>query len=320
MRRITKLLRALGVLAAVTLSTSTSAAWPERPVTLVAPYPAGGNADAMARLIAHELSGRIGQTVIVENKPGAGGMIGSQYVAHAKPDGYTFLLGALSNVLNEYMFKQKLLDLRKDLTPVTQVASIPNYFAASPGLEIHTLAELIREAKAKPGRLICATSGLGTSGHIACEMLRQRAGVEIAIVPYRGGAPAITDVMGGHASFLAINEVLPYIRDQRLTGLAVTSTTRSPMAPQLPPAADTLPGFELVSWYGVFAPAGVPPEIVSKISGAIAAAVKTKDSTDKLAVLGATPVGSTPAEFGEFVKRELERWEKIVKPLNIALD
>ena len=318
MRQIRKFMRAACTVATLAVSMGAMAAWPERPVTLVAPYPAGGNADAMARLVAQELGARLGQTVIVENKPGAGGMLGSQYVARAKPDGYTLLLGALSNVLNEYMYRQKLLDLRRDLAPVSQVASIPNYFAASPSAKLSSLADLIREARARPGKLTCATSGIGTSGHVVCEMLRQRAG--ILIVPYKGGAPAITDVIGGHANFLAINEVLPYIRDKRLTGLAVTSASRSPMAPDLPPASDTVPGLELVSWYGVFAPSGTPSDIVAKLNAAITAALKTKESADRLALLGASPVGSSPTEFAQFVKLELDRWEKVLKPLNIALD
>jgi tripartite-type tricarboxylate transporter receptor subunit TctC len=309
---------ACALLAAV--SFAASAAWPDKPVTLVAPYPPGGNADAMARLVAQGLSAQLGQPVIVENKPGAGGMVGSQFVARANPDGYTFLLGAFSNVLNEFFYKKRLLDLRRDLVPVSQVASIPNYFAAGPNTKIETLADLIRQAKAQPGRLTCATSGVGTSGHLACEMLKQRAGLDILIVPYRGGAPAITDVIGGHAQFLAINEVLPYIRDKRLKGLAVTSAHRSPFAPELPPAADTLPGFELVSWYGVFAPAGTPPDIVAKLGAAVAGSIKTKDSVERLALLGATPVGSAPKEFSAFVNAELARWETILKPLNISLD
>jgi tripartite-type tricarboxylate transporter receptor subunit TctC len=312
--------KAAGALLAMALSFGAAAAWPDKPITLVAPYPAGGNADAMARLVAQGLSARLGQPVVVENKAGAGGMIGSAYVARANPDGYTFLLGAFSNVLNEFFYKNKQLDLRRDLAPVAQVASIPNYFAAAPQLKVETLADLVKEAKAKPGRLTCASSGVGTSGHLACEMFKQRTGVDIVVAPYRGGAPAITDVMGGHAHFLAINEVLPYIRDKRLKGLAVTSAKRSPFAPELPPVADTLPGFELVSWYGVFAPANTPPEIVAKVSAAVAAVVKTPESAEKLAALGATPVGSTPKEFAAFVQSELVHWEKIVKPLNITLD
>jgi tripartite-type tricarboxylate transporter receptor subunit TctC len=302
------------------MSAGAAAAWPERPITLVAPYPAGGNADAMARLVAQSLGNKLGQPVIVENKPGAGGMLGSQYVARAKADGHTFLLGALSNVLNEYFYRNKLLDLRKDLVPVTQLVTIPNYFAVAAGSKISTMPDLIEQAKAQPGQLTCATSGVGTSGHLACEMLSRRAEIKIVIAPYKGGAPAITDVLGGHAHFLAINEVLPYIRDKRLKGLAVTSAERSPMAPELPPVAATVPGFELVSWYGLFAPAGTPPELVNKFGTEVAAVLGSREVRERLATLGASPVGSSPKEFASFVNEELLRWERVIKPMNIYLD
>jgi tripartite-type tricarboxylate transporter receptor subunit TctC len=320
MRHFKRFLRASCGLLALASAAGAWAAWPEGPVTLVAPYPAGGNADAMARLMAQALGPRIGQTVIVENRAGAGGMLGSQFVARAKPDGQTFLLGAFSNVLNEFFYKKKLLDLRKDLVPVAQIVSIPNYIAVAADSKINSLADLIAAAKASPDALTCATSGIGTSGHLVCEMLKQSLGLKIGIVPYRGGAPAITDVMGGQATFLGINETLPYIKDKRLKGLAVTSAQRSPMAPQLAPAAETVPGLELVSWYGVFAPAGTPPEIVNKLSVEIAASLKSAEVVQRLSLLGASPVGSSPKEFSEFVNRELVRWEQVIKPLNIALD
>jgi tripartite-type tricarboxylate transporter receptor subunit TctC len=313
------MLRAWVILVAA-IPTTASAAWPERIITLVAPFPAGGNADAVARILADGLQPILGQPVIVENRPGAGGMSGSSSVAKSRPDGYTFLLGALANVLNEHLYKQKPFDLRKDLAPVSQVVSVPNYFAATPGLGINTLADLVARAKAKPGQLTCATSGAGTSGHIACEMFKRGADVNVLIVPYRGGAPAITDVMAGHTDFLAVNEALPFIRDNRLKGLAITSPDRSPLAPELPPAAETIRGFNLVSWYGVFAPAGTPPEIVAKVSTAIAATLKSQQSRDRLTILGATPVESSPKEFEDFLAQESVRWETIIKEMSIALD
>jgi tripartite-type tricarboxylate transporter receptor subunit TctC len=320
MTQLVRFLTGACAVLALSVSTGASAAWPERPVTLVAPFPAGGNADAMARIVSQGMREKLGQPVVVENKAGAGGMIGSQFVARSKPDGYTFLLGAFSNVLGEFLYKKKLFDLRKDLTAVSQVASVPNYFAATPNSKANTLADLVAEAKAKPGKLTCATSGVGTSGHLACELFKQRAGVDVLVVAYRGGSPALTDVMAGHADFLAINEALPYIRDKRLKGLAVTAPQRSPMAPELPPASDTIPGFDLVSWYGVFAPAGTPTDVVTKFAAGVAATVKAADSGERMKVLGATPVGSSPQEFAAFVESELVRWEKIVKPMNITLD
>lgn len=301
------------------LAITNAYAWPDKPITIVVGFPPGGNTDIIARLIAPSLSSKLGQPVIVENKPGAGSMIGAQFVARSK-DGHTILMGTFANVLGEFFYRNKIVDLRKDLTPVTQVLTIANYFATAPDSKINSMADLISQAKAKPGSLSCATSGVGTSGHLACEMLAQRTGIKLNMIPYKGGAPAITDVIGGHANFLAINEVLPHIRDKRLKGLAITSENRSPLAPELPPVADTVPGYNLVSWYGVFAPAGTPADVVSKLNTAIVAVIKERPVQDRIASLGASPVGNTPKEFSEIINNELIYYEKIIKPLNIFLD
>ena len=307
--------------AAATLASPMAfAQWPEKPVTLVAPFPPGGNADLLARQVGNALSTSLGRPVIVENKPGAGGMIGSQYVARAKPDGYTFLVGSFANVLNEFFYTKKLIDLKKDLVPVTQLVSIPNYIAVSNESKYRNFKDLLDDARARPERVSCATSGVGTSSHLICEMLNQQLGLKISTVPYKGGIPAITDVIGGQATFVAANEALPYIKDKRLKGLAVTSPQRSPLAPDLSAVAEVVPGFSMVSWYGVFAPVGTPREVVDKMASAIAAAVKTAAMKERLDTIGATAVGSTPAEFTTFVASDLARWEKIVKPLNIRLD
>lgn len=296
------------------------AAWPEKPITLVAPFPAGGNADVLARQVGAAVANSLGQPVIVENRPGAGGMLGSQYVARAKPDGYTFLLGSFANVLNEYFYKKKLLDLKKDLTPVTQLVNIPNYVAVNSNSKYKSMKDLLDDIKAHPGQVACGTSGAGTSSHLVCEMLSQQLGLKMSMVPYRGGVPAIIDVIGGQTTFVAVNEALPYIKDKRLKGLAVTSPEKSPMAPDLPPVAEFAPGFSMVSWYGIFAPAGTPKDVVVKMATAITGAVRSSGMKDGLYAIGATPVGSSPAEFTTFVSSELTRWEKIIKPMNIQLD
>lgn len=296
------------------------AAWPDKPVTIVAPFPAGGNADVLARQVGHALSISLNQPVIVENRPGAGGMLGSQYVARAKPDGYTFLIGALSNVLNEFFYTKKMLDTRKDLVAVSQLVSIPNWVAVSQTSKYNSLKELMDEAKAHPEKVMCGTSGIGTTSHLICEMLNQQAGTHIASVPYKGGIPAITDVMGGQTTFVAVNEALPYIKDKRLKGLAVSSGERSSMAPDLPAISEAVPGVSLVSWYGIFAPAGTPKDIVDKVSEALATAVKNPAMKERLDSLGATPVGSSSDEFTKFIDADFVKWEKVVKPLNIRLD
>jgi tripartite-type tricarboxylate transporter receptor subunit TctC len=294
--------------------------WPERPIVLVAPFAPGGNADLLARLIGNELSASLGRPVVVDNKPGAGGMIGSQLVARAKPDGYTFLLGSFANVLNEFFYTKKLIDLKKDLVPVTQVVSIPNFIAVNNASKYNSLKDLVDDAKARPEEVSCATSGIGTSPHLICEMLNQQLGIKISLIPYRGGIPAIADVVSGQATFVAANEALPYIKDKRLKGLAVTSPQKSPMAPELAIVGDTVPGFSMVSWYGIFAPVGTPKNIVDKMSAAVSTVVKSASMKERLDGIGATPVGSNPAEFTAFVAADLNRWEKIIKPLNIRLD
>ncbi|CAM3650287.1 Bug family tripartite tricarboxylate transporter substrate binding protein [Polynucleobacter antarcticus] len=310
-----------GVFTSLVLITSMNvlAAWPDKPITLIVPFPPGGNTDLIARLIAPSLSTKLGQPVIVENKPGAGSMIGSQYVARSK-DGHTFLMGTFANVLNEFFYRNKLVDLRKDLVPVTQVLTIANYFATAPNSKINSIADIISQSKANPGSLSCGSSGVGTSGHLACEMLVQRTGIKLNIIPYKGGAPAITDVIGGHTNFLAINEVLPHIRDGRMKGLAITSEKRSPLAPELAPVSDTVPGYDLVSWYGVFAPANTPTDVVSKLNTEIVAVIKERAVQDRIMSLGASPVGNSPKEFAEFINNDLVKWEKVIKPMNIYLD
>lgn len=308
------------LLLAFSIPMAAEAAWPERPITLVAPYPPGGNADILARLVASQVSDKVGQPIVVENKPGAGGMLGSQYVARAKPDGYTFLLGSIANVLNEYFYKEKLLDTRKDLAPVSQLVSLPNYLAVAPNSRFTTVSDILKEAKANPEKVTCATTGVGTSTYLSCELLNQLAHVRITNVPYKGGVPAITDTMGGQTTFVIANEALPYIGDNRLKGLAVTSSNRSPLAPELPPVADTVPNFNVSSWYGVFAPAGTSPDILQSVSEIIANALKSDEVKKKLALLGANPVGSSPAQFKEYIEEEFDRWEKSTKAMNIAVN
>lgn len=310
------------VVAALSLSWSFAAhaAWPDRTITLVVPFPPGGNTDVLGRIVAAKLTATLGAHVIVQNRPGAGSMLGTQYVAHAKPDGYTILMGSIANVLNEYFYKKPLYDIRKDLIPVSQVVNVPNYFAVNPALKIHSLAELISYAKANPGKASCATSGVGTSPYLSCELFKRMAGVPMTTVPYQGGIPAIEDTIGGRESVAIVNEALPYIKNHQLTGIAVTSAKRSPLAPDLPAVAESVPGYSVTSWYGVFVPAGTPPAVVSKLAGAIEAAMRSPDVQKQLVPLGAIPVGSTPGQFGQLVDSELAKWGKVAKQLNLHLD
>ena len=296
------------------------AAWPEKPIVMVVPFPPGGNTDTLGRLVAQKLSTSLGQPVIVENKPGAGSMIGSQVVARAKPDGYTFLMGSIANVLNNFFYKKPLYDISKDLMPISQLVAVPNYLAVNNSVNAKSVSDVIAMAKATPEKVSCASSGVGTSPYLSCELIRTMIGVKMITVAYKGGAPAMQDVMGGQATMVIANEALPYIKDKRLKGIAVTTATRTPLAPDLPAIAETLPGFDVTSWYGVFAPTDTPQEIVNKISAEIASLLKTPDVQKRLEALGATPVGSSPKEFGEYVNAELKRWETTLKLMNISLD
>lgn len=312
--------RGLAIAALLLGSGLTQAAWPDRPVTLVVPFPPGGNTDAMGRILAKHLTASLGTTVIVENKPGAGSMLGSQYVARATPDGYTLLVGSISNVLNNYFYRKPLYDISKDLVPVSQLVNVPNYLAVGPNEKFRTTQDIITYAKANPGKLSCATTGIGTSPYLSCELFKALAGVNIVNVPYKGGAAAMQDAMGGQVAMVFANEALPLINTKRLIGIAVTTKDRSPLAPDLPAISETVPGYDVTAWYGVFAPVGTPQAIVDRVSSEIAAAMKDESVVAQLKNLGATPVVSTPKEFGVFMNEQLKHWAAVIKPMNIFLD
>jgi tripartite-type tricarboxylate transporter receptor subunit TctC len=296
------------------------AAWPDRPIKLIVPFPPGGNADVLGRIVAAKLSMSLNANVIVENKPGAGSMLGSNYVANARPDGYTILLGSIANVLNNYVYRKPLFDIRHDLTPVSQVASVPNYIAVNPKLNINTLDQLIDYAKKNQGKTTCAVSGVGTSPYLSCELFKQAAGLQMTTVPYGGAVAAIQDTIGGRDTIATVNESLPYITSHQLVGVAVTSSQRSPYAPDLPAVSERFPGYEVTSWYGVFAPAATPPEIVAKLGAEIEKSMQDADVKKKLAPIGAIPVQSSPTQFKTFVDGELNKWEGVVKALDLHLD
>ena len=301
-------------------ASQTAEAWPNRPVTVIVPFGAGGNMDIVARAVAQGMSEEYGQSFIVENRPGAGGMVGAQYTARATPDGYTFMIGGMGNVLQDHLYKHPLLDIRKDLTPVVQLLKVPNYLAVSPDLPVKSAAELIALVKSEPGKHSCANSGMGTAEHLSCEMLNAMAGLDLTIVPYKSGAAAITDVIGGRTTMSMVNDALPYIQDGRLKGLAVTSQERSPSAPELPPLADAIPGYDVASWYALFAPAGTPADIVEKINASARRALGGEALKQRLDTLGATAVDQSVADFQRFFAAEHERWGKLIAPLNIQMD
>ncbi|GAP38012.1 tripartite tricarboxylate transporter substrate binding protein [Piscinibacter sakaiensis] len=295
-------------------------AWPSKTITIVVPFAPGGNTDTLARLVSERLGTALKQTVIVENKPGAGSMLGSAQVARATPDGYTLLLGSISNALNQHFYKKPSYDITKDLVPVAQLVAVPNYLALGPKEKFANVAELIGYAKANPGKLSCATTGVGTSPFLSCELFKSMAGVDIVNVPYKGGAPAMQDTMGGQANMVFANEALPFIADKRLQGLAVTTTKRSPLAPTIPAMSETLPGYDVTAWYGLFAPTGTPPAVVDRLAAEVAQVMKDEAVLARLKTLGATPVPTGSKEFTAYVNAEVKRWGEVIRPMNISLD
>ena len=298
--------------------------YPAKPVRIVVPFAPGGVADNSARAMADRLGSRLGQQVIVENRPGASGNIGTQAVAQAAPDGYTLLLGFDGTmVINPHVFPKLPWDTLKDFAPVTKLGDATLILVAHPSVPAKNLAEFIALAKTKPQKFSYGTSGTGGTPHLAGELLKQRTGIAMEHVPYKGGGQAIIDVVGGQIPlvYTAIATAQQYVKGGRLTGLGVSSAKRSPALPDVPTFIESgLPGFEVNSWVGVLAPAKTPRPIIDKLQKDIAAALQEQDVRERYAALGIEPVGNTPGEFGTQIRADLARWEKVVKEANIRLE
>jgi tripartite-type tricarboxylate transporter receptor subunit TctC len=295
-------------------------AWPARPVRIVVPSPPAGGTDIVARVLAEHFSRAFGQQFFVENRPGAGNMIGIESVARAAPDGYTFLMVASTLSLNSVLYKKVSYDPIKDFAPIMLVASAPNVLIVNPAVPARTLTEFITLAKQKPGQLTYGTPGIGTSPHMCMELLKHMAGIDVQHIPYRGTVPAMTDVMSGQitAMFGTALSTRPQIDAGTVRALGLSSKKRSAAMPNVLPIAEVgVPGYEATQWYGFLAPAGTPPDIITRIHAEAAKALKSKDLLDKLATDGAEPVGSTPEEFAAHIKDELEKWAKVAKAAGI---
>jgi len=314
--------RGAGVLCAGLLALAgaqpASAAWPDdKPIRMIIPYTAGGASDTLGRMVAMHLSATLKQNVVVENRPGAGSMLGSQFVARAEPDGYTFLLGSISNVLNNFFYKDPLYDLRKDLAPVAQVVSVPNYLAVSPSVPAKTVPELIALAKQKPQEISCSTSGIGSSPYLSCELFRLLSGTEIVNVPFKGGTQAIQSAIGKQSTMVFANEALPYITAGQLRALGVTTPKRASALPNVPAIGESLKDYDVTAWYGVWAPHGTPPAVLDRVSNDIKAMLAQPESRKVLTSLGADPAWSDPKTFGQYVEQEMQRWQKLTQSMQI---
>lgn len=300
------------------LSQAQAQTYPSRPVRIVVPSPPAGGTDIVARVLAEHFSRAFGQQFFVENRPGAGNMIGIESVARAAPDGYTFLMVASTLSLNSVLYKKVSYDPIKDFAPIMQVASAPNVLIVNPKVPANTLTEFIALAKQKP--LTYGTPGIGTSPHMCMELFKHMAGIDLQHIPYRGTVPAMTDVMSGQiaAMFSTALSARPQIDAGNVRALGLSSRKRSQAMPSILPIAEVgVPGYEATQWYGLLAPAGTPPEIIARIHEQAAKALKSKDLIDKLATDGAEPVGSAPAEFAAHIKNELEKWTKVAKAAGI---
>jgi tripartite-type tricarboxylate transporter receptor subunit TctC len=300
-----------------------AATYPDKPVTIIVPFAAGGNTDTFARLVAQELDTALGQRFIVENKAGAGGNIGVGQLARAEPDGYTLGMGTVStHAINPTLYKNLPYDPDTAFAPISLFVTLPNVLTVNPKIEAKTVPELIELVKAKPDTYTFASSGVGTSIHLAGEMLMARTGIKMNHVPYKSSGQVMTDVVAGHVdmAFDNIPTVAQHASAGNVRALAVTSLERAPLMPDVPPMADYLPGFEATSWHGLFAPAGTPPEIVDKISIEVRRILKEPAMQEKLQGMGAKPIGNTPEEFAEFIAAERAKWAQVIKDANVSIE
>ena len=297
--------------------------YPSKPIRLIVPFAPGGSNDIMGRIVAQKFSESLGQQVVVDNRAGGSGIIGTDLAAKAAPDGYTLLMMSLTFAVNPSLFRKLPYDTEKDLAPITLVASAPLMLVVHPSLPVKSLQDFLAHAKANPGKLNFGSGGPGTTPHLAGEMLKLMAGLRMTHVPYKGGGPALADLMGGQIQLMLENipSTLPLAKSGKLRALAVTGLKRSPLAPELPTLNEAgLKGYEIVGWNGLFAPGGTPSNIVTHLYEQTVKALAQPDVKERLATLGAEGVGSTPDEFRAFIKAEIAKWAKVVKAADLKVE
>jgi tripartite-type tricarboxylate transporter receptor subunit TctC len=297
------------------------AEYPDKPIRIVVPFAPGGSVDILARVIAEKIAQPLGQSVIVENKPGGGSAVGTEFVARAPADGYTLLMGSTSSLsINPSL--QKLHYELSDFAPITLVASVPHVLVVNPKLPVNNLREFLAWAKTSP-KVNYASAGPGTPHHLAGVMLNQMAGLKVVDIPYKGTGPALVDLVGGQVDVMSVDlpPAMPFIISKQVRVLGIATKARSPLAPDIPTIGEAgLPGFEVTGWYGVVAPAAVPKDVAEKLAKVISDALAQPDTREKLLKMGATPEGGTPQAFGDHMKREYAKWAKVIKDGNIRLE
>lgn len=301
-----------------------AADYPEKPIRLIVPYTPGGTADMLARTLGQKLTESLGQQVIVDNRPGAGGNIGADIAAKAAPDGYTLLVGTVAtHAINPSLYPNMPYNAEKDFAPIILLVTLPNVLVVNPSLPVHNVKELIALAKSKPGELAFASSGNGTSLHLSGELFKKMTGVDMIHIPYKGSAPALIDLVGGQVQLMFDNvpSSLPQIKAGKLRALAVTGPRRSPVLPDLPTLAESgLTGFSITSWFALYAPAGTPAAILSKLNKVAAQGVAAKDLRAQWMAQGLEPAGGTAGQLAEFRRIEAPKWEKLIRESGARVD
>lgn len=297
--------------------------YPNKPIRMIVAVPPGGPADTLARLVGPRLGEALGQTVVIDNRPGANGIIAYDMAARSTPDGYTFVLVAAGVAINPSLYRNVPYDPVRDFSAITLGITVPNILVVHPGVPAASVRDLIALAKAKPGKVAFASAGNGTSGHLALELFRQSSGIDVVHVPYKGGGPALTEVIGGQvqALFSIALAATPQVKAGKVRALAITSASRSPVAPDLPTIAESgFPGFEVIGWFGWLAPAKAPKEVVSRLNREIVRILNMSAVHERLLSLSTVPVGDTPAHFAGFIRSERDKWSKVVRTAGIKLE
>lgn len=300
---------------------ATAQGYPDRPIRLVAPFAPGGLADTFARMVGEQMSKSLGQPVVIENRTGAGGNVGAEVVARAEPDGYTLLMSSAGILTaNQFLYDKMPFDAEKAFTPISIVADMSMMVVVNPAVEARTLQEFVALAKKQPGKITFGSPGVGTTGHLGLAMFMHAAGIDLNHVPYRGAGPAVVDLIGGQINGVVDNPptVLPHIKAGKLRALAVAASTRMPLLPEVPTAAEAgLKNFEASSWFGIIAPAGTPKPVIDRLHEEIAAALKHPPIAERIASSGARPVGNSPEDFARQIVAERKAWGDIIKAANI---
>ncbi len=320
--RLTVLAFFASIIVSVAAGSVFAQGFPTKPIRIIVPYVPGGPTDVFARIVAQKLSENLGQQVIVDNRGGGNAIIGTEMVAKASSDGYTLLFNSTGPIVTPTLYKSLPFDVEKDFVPITLAVTSPNILAAHPSFPANTVKELIAMAKAKPDQLNCAISTLGSTNHLALELFKSMAGIKMETISYKGAAPALNALLGGHVPlmFNTIGLMVPHIKAGKLKILAVTSPKRTDIFPEVPAISETLPGFEAASWFAVWGPAGMPKEIATRLNSEIAKALHSPDVKKRCKDLYAEPIGNSLEEFVRLEKSERAKWTKVIKDIGLLLD